>query len=428
MIDSNREIAYKTLLNVETKDAYSSAEILDNEKSGQDTDGRFIRRLVYGVLENKLRLDYIINKLVSKGIEGVDKRVLIILRMGIFQLEAMDSVPEYAAINTSVELAKKFSKGREGFVNAVLRRFVREPEISCLPDREESLSGFLSLKYSIDESIINMWIDEFGDDGAEGIAEGFRQISSLCIRVNTFKTSILDVKKGLEEIGFKPVISELSDRSLILGGGSDIKITETDLYKDGKISVQSQESTYIADLVEPSPGESVLDVCAAPGGKTLAISESMQNKGNVLAWDIHEHRVKLIEGQMARLGIDIVKTETWDATENRTELLGEFDKVLVDAPCSGYGVMGRKPEIRYRGTKEVIELPSIQRKILDVSSKYVKKEGLLIYSTCTINRDENQSIVEKFLQNNKNYSLIKERQLTPLEGYNGFYVAVMKKN
>lgn len=427
MIDSNREIAYKTLLNVETKDAYSSAEILDNEKSGQDTDGRFIRRLVYGVLENKLRLDYIINKLVSKGIEGVDKRVLIILRMGIFQLEAMDSVPEYAAINTSVELAKKFSKGREGFVNAVLRRFVRESDIAHLPDREESFPRYLSLKYSIDESIINKWIDEFGDD-AERLADGFKFIPSLCIRVNTFKTSISEVRKELEELGFKSVLSKISERSLVLEGGTDIKITETDLYKDGKISIQSQESTYIADLVDPSPGESVLDVCAAPGGKTLAISEGMKNKGEVLAWDIHEHRVKLIEGQMARLGIDIVKTEVWDATKSRSELLEKYDKVLVDAPCSGYGVMGRKPEIRYRGTKEVIELPSIQRKILDVSSKYTKKNGLLIYSTCTINRDENQRIIEEFLTNNQEYSLIEERQLTPLEGYNGFYVAVMKNN
>ena len=427
MKDKTRKTAFDILCLVEEESAYSSAEILARENNDRQS-GDFIRKLVYGVLERKLYLDYIIDKLSAKGIKSVDKKALAILRMGLYQIIYMDSVPDYAAIDSSVELAREAIKGREGFINAVLRNSLRNGLSLELPSRDKAFSKYLSVYYSIDESIINNWIDAYGEEGCEKIAKGMLEANKLCVRVNLLKTTFDEVKAELENLGLEIEESRLSNRALIIIDTNGIRITDLEIYQDGKISIQSEESIYISDLVSSERGDSVLDVCAAPGGKTAAMAECMLNEGSITSWDIYEHRINRIKPLMERLGIDIVKAEVWDGTEEKTDLLESFDRVLVDAPCSGYGVMGSKPEIRYRKTEEIKELPSIQSKILEVSSGYTKPGGLMVYSTCTINKDENQSIIKSFIDKHKEYTLIKEEQLTPIDGFKGFYVAVLKKN
>ena len=425
MIDINRKTAYEILYEIERDGAYGSSEILARENN-PDVDGDFVRRLVYGVMERKLYLDYILDKFVNRGVSKVDKKVLPILRMGLYQIMFMDSVPEYAAIDSSVELAKEFAEGRDGFVNAVLRSYLREPEVE-LPKEKKSPAKYLSVKYSVDESIIKNWIDEYGEEATEKMLASILDDGSMAIRVNTIKTRRDRMLSELKGLGIDAQPSELSARSIIIRNAGDNRITDLEAYKDGRISIQSQESTWIADLVDAKPEENILDVCAAPGGKTMAMAESMNNKGSILAWDIYEHRLASIGEQKRRLGIAIVKSEMQDGGEYREELYEVFDGVLVDAPCSGFGVMGRKPEIRYRSMKDIKELPGAQLRILETACNYVKLNGRLVYSTCTINRDENQKVIEKFLKRHKNFSIDTEKQLTPIDGYNGFYAAVLVK-
>ena len=425
MTDINRKTAYEVLYDIEKDGAYGSAEIRSRESSdGIDSD--FVRRLVYGVLEKKLYLDYILDGFVNKGVEKVHKRVIPILRMGLYQILFMDSVPDYAAIDSSVELAKEYAEGRDGFVNAVLRSYLRGASEIVFPKKEKKLSKYLSVNYSIDESIIKEWIDQFGDD-CEKLVKAIGKESSLAVRVNRMSISRNEVKAELEGLGITCIPSSLSRRSLVIKNTGENRITELPLYLDGKISIQSQESTWISDLVDAKPGEYILDACAAPGGKTMAMAESMGDTGSILAWDIYDHRLALIGEQKLRLGISIVKSELQDGGDFRKEIYEVFDAVLVDAPCSGLGVMGSKPEIRYKRMKDFRELPGAQLRILETSANYVKLNGRLVYSTCTINRDENQGVIEKFLKRHKDFSLKYEKQLTPIDGYNGFYAAVMIK-
>lgn len=428
MIDIARKTAYEILLGIETDGAYANAEILARENRESDIDGDFLRRLVYGVLEKKIYLDYILDKLITKGIKSVDKKTLTILRVGIYQLIFMDSVPAYAAIDSSVELAKVNARGRDGFVNAVLRNYTREESIE-FPRKEDSISRYLSVKYSVDESIIHKWIEEFGETECESLLAAINKNSeeySMDLRVNVSKKTREAIKNEFLDLGIDSVYAPLSERSLKISGKGGNRITETEAYKRGLFSIQSQESTWIADLVDPKPGEKILDACAAPGGKTMAIAEAMLNRGKIVAWDIYDHRVDMIREQAERLGITIVSSTVHNAGEYIPEYEEAFDSVLVDVPCSGYGVMSEKPEIRYRKTDSIIDLPDVQRNILQTCSRYVKYEGKIIYSTCTINIDENKKIVQDFLDRNHWFKLEFERQLLPQEGYKGFYVAVIR--
>ncbi|MBO4235965.1 MAG: 16S rRNA (cytosine(967)-C(5))-methyltransferase RsmB [Firmicutes bacterium] len=428
MTTDTRRIAYEILLKVDTDGAYANSEILSREKESNDIDGDFLRRLVYGVMEKKLYLDHILDKLILRGIRSVDKKTLQILRLGLYQIMFMGSVPEYAAIDSSVELAKQNVRGKDGFVNAVLRNHLRDGGKIELPDPSVSFAKYLSVKHSIDESIIDKWISEFGEEDCDKMTEAIdfdAEHGSFAIRVNLMKNSREEVKNALKDIEIETLDSSLSQRSLIVRDIGGNRITETEIYRSGGISIQSQESTWISDLVNAKPGERVLDACAAPGGKTMALAESMDNKGKIVCWDIYEHRLEQIREQAERLGIVIASTQARDAGEYLPELEESFDAVLVDAPCSGYGVMSNKPEIRYKSIKDIRDLPDVQKRILQTCSRYVKSGGRLIYCTCTINVDENKAIVSDFLERNHWFKLEFERQLLPQEGYKGFYAAVI---
>lgn len=422
MMDSGRKTAFQILFEVEKEKAFSNLTANRIIKDNNPENPAFVRELVYGVLENKMLLDYYIDILVPSGIGKVKDREKTILRMGIYQINFMDSVPDYAAVSETVSIAKKLVRGREGFINGVLRSFAGKKGQIKLP--EEDRETYLSVKYSFPLWIIRMWRDQYGDDSLEEMLASSNGRPKLCVRVNLIKTTAEGLAKRLERKGFKAESGKLSDRTLYLSGSG---LTDTDEYKDGLFSVQDEASLEACYSLEARPGDTVVDVCAAPGGKTLAIGEMMENEGRIIACDVYSHKLKLIKQQADRLNIDIVETEIIDGVEGASFLDGLADRVLVDAPCSGLGVIRRKPEIKYKESIDLSELISLQAGILDRASHYVKPGGILVYSTCTVNKDENDLQTEKFLEKHRDYEIIYKKQFLPTDGTDGFFIAKMKK-
>ena len=425
-MDANRKAAYYTLMDVELKKSYSNISLNHHIICGKPDSPAFVRELVYGVLENKLLIDNIVDHFVTNGIEKIKPSDLTILRMGVYQIGHMDSVPEYAAVNESVNLAKKFSKGREGFINGVLRSYIKNPYGAKLPDRHENEIKYLSIKYSYEPWIIELWLDQFNTDFVEDMLVAGNKTPELVVRVNTLKISRDNLAKrlGLKEIEVE--YSKLCENALKVKGS---RLLEGELYKSGLYSIQDESSMIAIAKLDPKPGEFIIDVCAAPGGKTLAIAEKMGNDGRILAQDIYKRKLNIVLSEAERLGLNIVDIRTWDATRVDSALVEKADRVIVDAPCSGLGVIRRKPEIKYKKkSSEIDSLPRKQIEILSASSNYVKPGGILLYSTCTINPYENQRVVNDFLRKNPQFEKIEAIQLLPnINGTDGFYICKMKK-
>ena len=435
-MDQSREAAYTILLNMEKSGGYSNLEVKKGLEKKDIPSPDLVRRLVYGVTEKRIYLDYYLDKLLARGIKETKPALLTILRLGAYQLDFMDSVPDYAAISTSVELCKKHIKGMEKLVNGVLRGWQKKEEKGIsLPDEKKEPLEYLSVKYSCHSSILELLKEQYGLDRTRKILEALEEPKALAIRVNTEAVDIEKAKEELEEEGFLVLESALSNRVLLIERDKKLEeskakaITETHLYTEGLISIQSEESCLIADTVEARPDDTILDMCAAPGGKTFAMAESMKVKGEIDALDIYPHRVSLMEEGKKRLGLDIVHPKVMDGRDAWKGKEEYYEKVLIDAPCSGLGVMRKKPEIKYKDVSEDLqELYLLQRELLESGIKALKKGGRLVYSTCTINKKENHLLVQEFLQGCPVISLISERQLMPDEGYDGFYIAVMEKN
>jgi len=425
-MDANRKTAYYTLMDVEQKKSYSNLALNHHIICGKPDSPAFVRELVYGVLENKFLLDHIIDYFVPTGVAKVKTSDLTILRMGLYQIRHMDSVPEYAAVNESVNLAKKFSKGREGFVNGVLRAYIKNPEAVALPDRNQDEIRYLSLKYSYEPWIVALWMDQFNTLFVEDMLEAGNKTPDLVVRVNRLKISREELAKRLASRGIEVVDSKLCENALRVSGS---KIIESSLYKSGLYSIQDESSMVAVEKLDPQPGEFIIDVCAAPGGKTLAIAEKMGNIGRVLAQDIYKRKLNIVLTEAERLGLSIVEARTWDATRIDSTLMEKADRVLVDAPCSGLGVIRRKPEIKYKKKSGYLDsLPRKQLEILMSASQYVKPGGVLLYSTCTINPYENQRVVNDFLKKSPMFEKLEAIQLLPnINDTDGFYICKMKK-
>ncbi len=351
------------------------------------------------------------------------------LRMGIYQLGYMDSVPEYAAVNESVMLAKKFAKGREGFINGVLRAYVRKKEEIVLPDPSNKPMEYLSVKYSCNIWICKLWTEQFGFETAEKLLKSSQGNPYVSIRVNNNKIGRQELMENLVKDGFDVMPSSISENGIkILRGGN---LVENPYYKKGFFSIQDESSMKTVDILEPKAGDLIFDICAAPGGKTLAMAEQMKNQGKIIASDIYPNKLKLIEEQSKRLGITIVETRVQDGMKPDEALYAQADKVIVDVPCSGLGVIRRKPEIKFKEEtyKDFEDLPEKQLKILSNASNYVKNGGILQYSTCTVNKKENQDVVKRFLDINYKYKVVQEHQFMPhIDNTDGFYVCKMIKN
>ena len=439
-IDLDREAAYKALLAIERDGSYSNLELSKMLASDGLSNKGFIREIVYGVTENKIYLDYILDKFIKKGASKTKLQALIILRMGVYQILFMNSVPNYAAVNESVALARRFARGTDGFINGVLRNFIRNMESASEIDVKGQLE-YLSIRYSCQLKLVEELVSMLGFEHAKVLLEHAGHRPPLSIRVNIAKISLKELADRLRAKGFEIEGSKLSDRVLLVKGGA---LTEANEYKEGLFSIQSEESCAIVDFADAKSTELVVDLCAAPGGKAAAMAEQMLKPststeplteiepgiagGKVVALELYEHRAALIEATARRLGLENIEVRCQDAVEQIDELVGKADLVLADVPCSGLGVIRRKPEMKYRDEFDFDELVEIQKGILETGSSYLKPGGRLIYSTCTINPRENELMVKDFLKRHEEFISEKEVKLSPFDnGYDGFYMNKLKK-
>ncbi|MDD5986790.1 MAG: 16S rRNA (cytosine(967)-C(5))-methyltransferase RsmB [Eubacteriales bacterium] len=425
-MDSNRKTAFLVLLDIEKKKAYSNLALNHQIIINKPDNQAFVRKLVYGVLENKILLDYVIDKLIPGELAKVYINDLTILRMGVYQLAQMDAVPEYAAVNESVKLAKRYARGRQGFINAVLHSYIDKKLQIKLPDRDEDLVYYLSVKYSFAPWIIRLWLERYEEDFVEDLLNACNKPPEMTIRLNWLKVVKPDLIERLKKRGYEVSEGKYSHNALHVTGSG---LIESQMYKDGLFSIQDEASQVAVQMLAPEKGDTVIDVCAAPGGKTLAMGERMNNQGRIIASDIYKRKVDIINREAARLGISNIETRTWDATRVDSSLIGKADKVLVDAPCSGLGVIRRKPEIKYKPrTNSISMLPEKQRRILNAASAYVKPGGVLMYCTCTIDPYENERVVSDFLRRNTSFTMDETKQLLPqINGTDGFFICRMKK-
>ena len=455
-IDLDREAAYKALLAIERDGSYSNLELSKMLASDELSNKGFIREIVYGVTENKIYLDYILDKFIKKGAAKTKLQALIILRMGVYQILFMNSVPNYAAVNESVALARRFARGTDGFINGVLRNFIRNMDSASEIDVKGQLE-YLSIRYSCQLKLVEELVSMLGFEHAKVLLEHAGHRPPLSIRVNVAKISVKELADRLRANGFEIDGSKLSDRVLLVKGGA---LTEANEYKEGLFSIQSEESCAIADFADAKSTELVIDLCAAPGGKAAAMAEQMLKpststepltktepgkqpststepltktepgiaSGKVIALELYEHRAALIEATARRLGLENIEVRCQDAVEQIDALVGKADLVLADVPCSGLGVIRRKPEMKYRDEFDFDELVEIQKGILETGSSYLKPGGRLIYSTCTINPRENELMVKDFLERHEEFISEKEVKLSPFDnGYDGFYMNKLKK-
>ena len=439
-IDLDREAAFKALLAIERDGSYSNLELSKMLASDELSNKGFIREIVYGVTENKIYLDYILDKFIKKGAAKTKLQALIILRMGVYQILFMNSVPNYAAVNESVALARRFARGTDGFINGVLRNFIRNMDSASKIDVKGQLE-YLSIRYSCQLKLVEELVSMLGFEHAKVLLEHAGHRPPLSIRVNIAQISVKELADRLRANGFETEGSKLSDRVLLVKGGA---LTEANEYKEGLFSIQSEESCAIADFADAKSTELVIDLCAAPGGKAAAMAEQMLKPststepltktepgiagGKVVALELYEHRAALIEATARRLGLENIEVRCQNAVEQIDALVGKADLVLADVPCSGLGVIRRNPEMKYRDEFDFDELVEIQKSILETGSSYLKPGGRLIYSTCTINPRENELMVKDFLERYEEFISEKEVKLSPFDnGYDGFYMNKLKK-
>jgi len=423
-LDKVRLAATKILSQVLDEGAYSNlalAQTLRQEKFS-DLDRRFLTELVHGTVKTVSTLDWKIEKYLTRSIEKVDKKILNVLRLGMYQLFFMDKVPESAAVNESVELAKKISGlGASKFVNGVLRNVLRSPEKSALPT-DDSIEA-IALNNFHPVWLVKLFVEEFGVEETKKICAANNIEPALCLRVNTLKTTREKILSELEKIGATAEISKLADDGIILK--SHGALDKFRPLKTGLCQVQDESSMAVAHLLEPKANDFVIDCCAAPGGKATHIAELMQNCGRVIAADIFEHKLKKIAENSKRLGIKIIEPILLDARHIGEKYFEQADKVLVDAPCSGLGVIRRKSDLRNKKNPVDLEkLPALQLEILNSAARALKIGGVLVYSTCTILRRENEEVVKKFLSANGDFKLAMEKKFLPhIDNTDGFYCA-----
>lgn len=404
MVDKTREIALKVLYKIDTEQGYSNIvldEILNkNKQIINEKDIGLISEITYGVTTWKLTLDEIIKKYSKIKIKKISSWILNILRMGIYQIIFLDKIPKSAAVNESVNLSKKYGhKASSNFVNAILRKVEKTDyeELSKIEDNIQRISKF----YSMPEWIIKELLKENDIKIVEEICKNSNLKPKLTIRINLLKTNKEELLKIFKDRNINYKETDFEDFIIL----EKIKnIEKLDLFKEGYFTIQDISAGLTAKLLNPAPQDFILDACAAPGGKTTYMAEIMKNSGQVIAFDIHAHRIKLIEENSKRLGINIIKTKIEDASIYNEKYKEKFDKILLDVPCLGLGVIKRKPDIKWkRNFEDIKEITNLQENILKNCSKYLKCGGELVYSTCSILKSENEEIINKFLKENSNF-------------------------
>ncbi len=416
-----RKLVVGALCRVEEDNAFSNL-VLNGVFSKHDLtkrDKSFASALFYGVLDRKITIDFYINCLSKIKVKKMQPVTREALRLGVFQIAYMNKIPVSAAVNESVNIVKKSKENKNaGFVNAVLRSAIRS--LPKLP--EDNTEKSLSIRYSCEENIVKELISDYGKEQTTQILTALLNPAELFIRYNSIKITKQDFESKLKDFSIIYEETELNGCYKITEGD----IFGSELYKNGLFFVQDISAANAAETLCAKKGERVLDVCAAPGGKSFTSALLMENSGEIVSCDLYEQRVSLIENGAKRLSINCIKPLVNDASVFNKNL-GEFNGVICDVPCSGWGVMRRKPEIKYKKDNDFSELQELQQKILYNSAKYLKNGGRMVYSTCTIRKAENEKQVQKFLENNKNFVLENEKTTLPTGEYDGFYYAVLKK-
>ena len=415
-----RRSAVDILLKIEKQDSYSnlvlSSYFKENELKGEDK--AFISAIVYGVLDRKITLDYVLSKHMKTPVKKTAPFTLCVLRTALYQIMFMDKVPESAAVNEAVKIIKKSRENRNaGFVNAVLRSVLREKtELPCGNSVKD-----MSIRYSAPESIVESFVNDYGCEETEAMLKEFLKPAPVILRVNTLKTSADDLAENLRNTGVET--ERVSENALKLIKGMDL--SDNRLFKNGFFHIEDLACQMAIEALKLKKGERVLDLCASPGGKSFTMAEIMENEGEIVACDIYEQRVKLIRDGAERLGIDIIKPAVNDATVYN-ESLGKFDAVLCDVPCSGYGVIKRKPEIKYKQVEDYTSLENTQFNILCTALKYLKPDGRLLYSTCTLRHAENEGLVFRVKREYNKLCVLEEKTFMPhIDNTDGFYYALL---
>lgn len=430
---SARQVVLELLIKMQENGAYSNI-VLDNTFSREkltNRDRAFAAMLFYGVIERRMTLDYIIRQYSSTEFDDIDVDVVQILRMGIYQL-LYTAVPESAAVNEAVNLA---SQNRKGFVNGILRNFIREEK--KIDYKDLTGAAKMSIEYSCPKWLIKKWIEMFGEETAVEILKDSFGRPPLFVKVNTIKTTADQLIAALAKEKIEAKRNPLLDDCLELGRIHQIEASQA--FCKGLFHVQDISSQLCCRIAKPIFNETVVDVCAAPGGKTFSMAEMMANRGKIYSYDLYDGKVSMINQGAERLGLTIIKADVQDATVYNPNI-PMADKVLCDAVCSGLGVIRRKPEIKYKEMKNLEQLPIIQKHIMQTASRYVKPGGTLIYSTCTLNTEENEKVVEAFLAENRSFAPVvvpigvngvKEscmRTFLPsLTGGDGFFAATLRR-
>lgn len=427
MMKTARETAATALIGVFSGGGYSNI-VLDTALEKEDLspqDRSFCAALFYGVAERIITLDHAIAAYCKIPLKTLSPAVLTCLRCGFFQLLYMPSVPQSAAVNETVAVVKNLGEGQAaGLVNGVLRSFIRAG--LAYPQPRDRLMA-LSVHYSVPMPLIQLWRKCYGHETAIEILEGSCTAAPLFARVNTTRTTPEKLIEALGEEGVEAVPCAASPNTLILRDTGSI--ARLAAFRGGLFHVQDLSSQLCAEAGAPVAGMRVLDVCSAPGGKAFTMAELMENKGELVACDLYPSRLSLVEQGAERLGLDIIKTKVQDGGVYSPEM-GSFDFILCDVVCSGFGILRRKPEIRYKQPETLDELPALQYNILYTSSRYLGGGGRLVYSTCTLNPRENQQVVERFLTEQPDFTLASPMEtILPggQEGGDGFFYAVLQR-
>lgn len=435
---SARREALAVLAACRTRGAWADAALGARLAGLSPADAGLCSRIVYGVIQNELLLDFYLSKLCTQKLDRLQPPLADVLRIGAYQILFLDRVPDNAAVDTSVELAKGAGRGQAaGLVNAVLRRLCREKDaLPAIPDRDEA--KYLSIRYSHPKWLVKRLLALLGREGAESFLAADNSQPPTVVQVNTCRFDPAHVLAALEGEGVRAEAHPWLPGCLLLDRTGDLE--RLDAFQAGAFYVQDPAARLAVLAAKPLPGSQVLDVCAAPGGKSFAAAIAMGDQGEVTACDLHENKLKRVREGAARLGLSSIRTEAADGRIFREEWGGAFDLVLVDAPCSGLGILRKKPDIRRKKADNLFTLPVVQSALLENAACYVRPGGTLLYSTCTVLPEENEEVTDAFLGTHPEFS--RERFVLPppigeaegqitlwphLHGTDGFYICRMTR-
>ena len=440
-MDKARETAMKVLLAVHESGAYANIALMEalRKTSLSEIDRKFVTELVYGAVKAGDTLDWMIQCYTSRPLRKMTPYVRALLRLGMFQLFFLDRIPPSAICNESTELAKKYGHAGTGnFINAVLRTAAREPEKAKAPKND--VVNYLAIQFQHPEWLIRHWLEIFGRAETEKLCAFNNAPAVLSLRTNLLRIARDELLERLQSEGAEAVPSLWAPEGILCTAHAALDGMAS--LREGLFQVQDESSMQVAHVLDPQPGEFVIDMCSAPGGKSTHLAERMKNQGKILALDIHDAKLARVEDNAKRLGISIIKTKRMDARDAGNAYPGKADRVLLDAPCSGLGVLRRRPDARWRKSKENIgKLPELQSELLESASHAVKPGGVLVYSTCTIESAENENVVHSFLRSHGDFSLDATGTYLPLrpiendivqfypqrDGIDGFFIARLRR-